>query len=189
MQWELVQLESQEYTSALIMKWDDREEAVLNMVKKCWAYADAVHGPTQAKFAAVETPVQKLKDKIEENCKKLREEIKDNLLPSPSSTDQKFWPQMQTSSRWREKIHPMSWAVLFPAWLWRKHELVGWKIYCCCGERDVWIAGQQDTERKFFKKEAAPVACSQTAKYDDDMSNPLKETSKTYAQGKKKNWV
>lgn len=39
------------------------------------------------------------------------------------------------------------------------------------------------------KWEAAPVAFSQTARYDDedDMSNPLEKTSKTYAQGKKDN--
>ncbi|RMC18024.1 hypothetical protein DUI87_04902 [Hirundo rustica rustica] len=38
------------------------------------------------------------------------------------------------------------------------------------------------------KREAAPVACSRTARYDDDdMSDPLEGTSKTYAQGKKDN--
>ncbi|RMB96988.1 hypothetical protein DUI87_26568 [Hirundo rustica rustica] len=38
------------------------------------------------------------------------------------------------------------------------------------------------------KREAAPVARSRTARYDDDdMSDPLDGTSKTYAQGKKDN--
>ncbi|KAF4793364.1 hypothetical protein TURU_112098 [Turdus rufiventris] len=40
------------------------------------------------------------------------------------------------------------------------------------------------------KKEAAPLACSQTARYDDDdMSDPLEGASKTYAQGKKNNYA
>ncbi|XP_059729043.1 uncharacterized protein LOC132341481 isoform X1 [Haemorhous mexicanus] len=77
----LVRLGPHEYASALaIMKRDDGEETVLDMAKKLRACADAVHGPTHARIAAVETRLQRLEDKIEENHKKLREEIKEDLL-------------------------------------------------------------------------------------------------------------
>ncbi|RMC10885.1 hypothetical protein DUI87_12598 [Hirundo rustica rustica] len=63
----LVRLGPQEYSSALaIMKWDDTEETVLDMAKKLQAYADAVHGPTHARIAALEKHMQKLEDKMEE---------------------------------------------------------------------------------------------------------------------------
>ncbi|RMC11010.1 hypothetical protein DUI87_12202 [Hirundo rustica rustica] len=62
------------------MKWEDMEETVLDMAKKLRAYTDAVHGPTHARIAAVETRLQKLEDKIDENHKKLREEIRKDLL-------------------------------------------------------------------------------------------------------------
>ncbi|RMC22125.1 hypothetical protein DUI87_02998 [Hirundo rustica rustica] len=62
------------------MKREDMEETVLDMAKKLRAYADAVHGPTHARIAAVETHLQKLEDKIDENHKKLREEIREDLL-------------------------------------------------------------------------------------------------------------
>ncbi|RMC13001.1 hypothetical protein DUI87_10530 [Hirundo rustica rustica] len=66
--------------SIIIMKREDIEETVLDIAKKLRAYADAVHGPTHAKIAAVETRLQKLEDKIDENHKKLREEIREDLL-------------------------------------------------------------------------------------------------------------
>ncbi|OWK62569.1 Gag-Pol polyprotein [Lonchura striata] len=59
---------------------DERDETVLDMARKLRAYADAVHGPTHARIAAVEALLQKLEDKIEENHKRLREEIKEDLL-------------------------------------------------------------------------------------------------------------
>ncbi|RMC10174.1 hypothetical protein DUI87_12973 [Hirundo rustica rustica] len=72
----LVRLGPQEYSSALaIMKRDDTEETVLDMAKKLRAYADAVHGPTHARIAALETHMRKLEDKIEENHEELREDI------------------------------------------------------------------------------------------------------------------
>ncbi|RMC18047.1 hypothetical protein DUI87_04925 [Hirundo rustica rustica] len=77
----LIRLGPLEYASALaVMKWEDMEETVLDMAKKLRAYADAVHGPTHARIAAVETRLQKLEDKIDENHKKLREEIGEDLL-------------------------------------------------------------------------------------------------------------
>ncbi|RMB96967.1 hypothetical protein DUI87_26547 [Hirundo rustica rustica] len=63
----LVRLGPQEYSSALAkIKWDDTEETVLDMVKKLRTYADAVHGATHARIAALEMHTQKLKDKMEE---------------------------------------------------------------------------------------------------------------------------
>ncbi|RMC03499.1 hypothetical protein DUI87_20698 [Hirundo rustica rustica] len=55
-------------------------ETVLDMVKELRAYTDAVHGPTHARIAALETQVRGLADKMEENHKKFREEIKENIL-------------------------------------------------------------------------------------------------------------
>ncbi|RMC20408.1 hypothetical protein DUI87_01258 [Hirundo rustica rustica] len=62
------------------MKREDMEETVLDMAKKLRAYADAVHGPTHTRIAAVETRLQKLEDKIDENHKRLRKEIREDLL-------------------------------------------------------------------------------------------------------------
>ncbi|RMC03942.1 hypothetical protein DUI87_19279 [Hirundo rustica rustica] len=60
----LVRLGPQEYSSALaIMKRDETEETVLDMAKKLRTYADAVHGPTHARIAALETQVRGLADK------------------------------------------------------------------------------------------------------------------------------
>ncbi|RMC19119.1 hypothetical protein DUI87_03723 [Hirundo rustica rustica] len=70
-----------EYASALaVLKREDMEETVLDMAKKLRAYANAVHGPTHARIAAVETRLQKLEDKIDETHTKLRKEIRENLL-------------------------------------------------------------------------------------------------------------
>ncbi|RMC03701.1 hypothetical protein DUI87_19693 [Hirundo rustica rustica] len=76
---------------ARVMKREDMEETVLDMAKKLRAYADAVHGPTHARIAAVETCLQKIEDKIDENHKKLREEIREDPSPNLSSADQRFW--------------------------------------------------------------------------------------------------
>ncbi|XP_077646932.1 tapasin-like [Lonchura striata] len=42
------------------MKREERDETVLDMARKLRAYADAVHGPTHARIAAVQTHLQKL---------------------------------------------------------------------------------------------------------------------------------
>ncbi|RMC19815.1 hypothetical protein DUI87_03380 [Hirundo rustica rustica] len=77
----LVRLGPLEYASALaVMKRDDTEETVLDMAKKLQTYADAVHRPTHARIAALETQMQGLADKMEENHKKLREEMKEGFL-------------------------------------------------------------------------------------------------------------
>ncbi|TRZ06275.1 hypothetical protein HGM15179_020832 [Zosterops borbonicus] len=62
----LVRLGPQEYASALaIMKQDDTDETMLDMVKKLRAYGNTVHGPAHARIAAVKTCLRKLEDKIE----------------------------------------------------------------------------------------------------------------------------
>ncbi|RMC21314.1 hypothetical protein DUI87_02175 [Hirundo rustica rustica] len=72
----LVRLGPQEYSSALaIMKRDETEETMLDMAKKLRTYADAVHGPTHARIAALEMRMRKLEDKIEENHKELKQDI------------------------------------------------------------------------------------------------------------------
>ncbi|RMC21133.1 hypothetical protein DUI87_01991 [Hirundo rustica rustica] len=69
----LVQLGPQEYSSALaIMKRDETEETVLDIAKMLRTYADAVHGPTHTRIAALETRMRKLEDKIKENHKELK---------------------------------------------------------------------------------------------------------------------
>ncbi|RMC09728.1 hypothetical protein DUI87_13515 [Hirundo rustica rustica] len=57
------------------MKRDETEETVLDMAKKLRTYADAVHGPTHARIAALETQVRGLADKMEENHKELKQDI------------------------------------------------------------------------------------------------------------------
>ncbi|RMC19606.1 hypothetical protein DUI87_03165 [Hirundo rustica rustica] len=72
----LVRLGPQEYSSALaITKRDETEETVLDMAKKLRTYADAVHGPTHARIAALEMHMRKLEDKMEENHKELKQDI------------------------------------------------------------------------------------------------------------------
>ncbi|RMC20087.1 hypothetical protein DUI87_00933 [Hirundo rustica rustica] len=66
----------QEYSSALaIMKQDETEETVLDIAKKLQTYADAMHSPTHARIAALETRMKKLENKIEENHKELKQDI------------------------------------------------------------------------------------------------------------------
>ncbi|RMC04027.1 hypothetical protein DUI87_19364 [Hirundo rustica rustica] len=61
----LVRLGPQEYSSALaIMKQDETEETVLDMAKKLRTYADAVHGPTHARIADLETQVEARENRV-----------------------------------------------------------------------------------------------------------------------------
>lgn len=59
-----------------IKKKNNREETVLDMVKKLQTYVNALHGPTHAKITAIKTWLQKLED----NHKKLKEEMKEGFL-------------------------------------------------------------------------------------------------------------
>ncbi|TRZ08288.1 hypothetical protein HGM15179_018819 [Zosterops borbonicus] len=185
----LVRLVPQEYTSALaIMKRNDREETVLDMAKKHQAYADAMHGPTHARITAVETCLQKLEDKIEENHKKLRDEIKEDLLQisagqsrgsgnkhrCPPDREKRYIPQGELWFFLRECRENMR------RWDGRPTAALA---------KQVLELKETKTQRGCStNKEAAPVACSRTTRYDDDdMSDPLEGTSKIYAQGRKDN--
>ncbi|TRZ06620.1 hypothetical protein HGM15179_020487 [Zosterops borbonicus] len=80
------------------MKRDDRKEIVLHMAKKVREYADAMHGPTHARIAALEICMEKLEDKIEENQKKLREEIKEDHLQISAVQIRSFGTKHRRSS-------------------------------------------------------------------------------------------
>ncbi|RMC20992.1 hypothetical protein DUI87_01847 [Hirundo rustica rustica] len=114
----LVRLGPQEYSSALaIMKRDDREEMVLDMGKKLRAYADAVHCPTHATIAVLETRMQKLENKIEENHKKLREEIKEDILQISAVQNPvelgKYLKERYHDGSKGEKMAAVSWALAY----------------------------------------------------------------------------
>ncbi|XP_053788900.1 uncharacterized protein LOC128782532 [Vidua chalybeata] len=176
----LVRLGPPEYASALpIMKREEVYETVLDMAKKLRAYADAVHGPTHARIAAVETRLQELEGKIEESRKKLREEIKEDLLQISAVQIRGPGTQRRRSFVGERRYTPRA-------------EL--WFFLCESGEnmrkwdrKPTAVLAQRIELKEGKKRKAAPVARSRTARYDDDMSDPLEGTSKTYAQGKKDN--
>ncbi|RMC05626.1 hypothetical protein DUI87_17711 [Hirundo rustica rustica] len=178
-----------EYASALaVMKREDMEETVLDMAKKLRAYGDAVHGPTHTRITAVETCLQKLEDKIDENHKKLREGIREDLLQISAVQIRGSGTQRRHSPGRERGYTPCA-------------EL--WFFLRDCGENmnrwdgkstaalAQWVCELKEGKAQrgsSTKREAAPVSRSRTARYDDDdMSNPLEGTSKTYAQGKKDN--
>ncbi|XP_074386551.1 uncharacterized protein LOC141726125 isoform X1 [Zonotrichia albicollis] len=178
----LVRLGPQEYASALaIMKRDERGETVLDMARKLRAYADAVHGPTHARIAAVETRLQNLEDKIEENHKKLREEIKEDLLQISAVQIRGSGIQGRRFPDGERRYTPRA-------------EL--WFYLRDCGENmrrwdrkpTAVLARRVRELKEATRRKAAPVARSRTARYDDDdLSDPLEGTSKTYTQGKNDN--
>ncbi|RMB99898.1 hypothetical protein DUI87_23678 [Hirundo rustica rustica] len=185
----LIRLGPLEYASALaVMKREDMEETVLDIAKKFRAYADAVPGPTHARIAAVETCLQKLEDKIDENHKKLREEIREDLLQISAVQIRGSGTQRRCSLARERGYTPRA-------------EL--WFFLRDCGENmnrwdgksmaalAQWVRELKEVKTQrgsSTKREAAPVSRSRTARYDDDdMSDPLEGTSKTYAQGKKDN--
>lgn len=180
----LVRLGPPEYASALaIMKRDDTYETVLDMAKKLRTYADAVHGPTHARIAAVETQLRKLEDKIEENHKKLREEIKEDLIQISAVQIRGPGIQRRRSFDGERRYTPRAelWAFLRES----GEDMRRWD-----GEPTAALAQRvRDLKRRgsITKKRAAPVARSRDVEHDDDMSDPLEGTSKAYAQGKKDN--
>ncbi|XP_063039305.1 uncharacterized protein LOC134434570 [Melospiza melodia melodia] len=182
----LVRLGPPEYTSALaIMKRDDTYETVLDMTKKLRAYADAVHGPTHARIAAVETQLQKPEDKIEENHKKLREEIKEDLIQI--SAVQIRGPGVQ---RWRSFDGERRYIPRAELWAFLRES--GEDMRRWNGKPTAALAQRvRDLKKRgsITKRIAAPVARRRDVKYadDDDMSDPLEGTSKAYAQGKEDN--
>ncbi|XP_059729002.1 uncharacterized protein LOC132341438 [Haemorhous mexicanus] len=181
----LVPLRPHEYASALaIMKRDERDETMLDMAKKLRAYADAVHGPTHARFAAVETRLQKLEDKIEENHKKLREEIKEDLLQISAVQIRGPSAQYRRSPDGERRYTPRAelWFFLHDS----GENMRRWdgKSTAALARRVCELKEDRTQRGSSTKRKPAPVAHSRTARYDDDddMSDPLEGTSKTYAQ-------
>ncbi|XP_068036774.1 uncharacterized protein [Anomalospiza imberbis] len=179
----LVRLGPPEYASALaIMKRDEVYETVLDMAKKLRAYADAVHGPTHARIAAVETRLQKLEDKIEESRKKLREEIKEDLLQI--SAVQIRRPAIQ---RKRSIVGERRYTPRAELWFFLRES--GENMRRWDGKSTAALAQRVRELKEGKKREAAPVARSRIVRHndDDDLSDPLEGTSKTYVSGKKDN--
>ncbi|RMB91428.1 hypothetical protein DUI87_32219 [Hirundo rustica rustica] len=168
------------------MKREDMEETVLDMAKKLRAYADAVHGPTHARIAAVETRLQKLEDKIDENHKKLREEITEDLLQISAV-------QIRGSGTQRRRSPARERGYTPRAELWFFLQDCGESMNRWDGKSTSalaqWVRELKEVKtQRGSSTKRAPVARSRTARYDDgDMSDPLEGMSKTYAQGKKDN--
>ncbi|RMB93244.1 hypothetical protein DUI87_30366 [Hirundo rustica rustica] len=153
----LIRLGPQEYASALaIMKQNDTE-TVLDMAKKLRAYADAMHGPTHARIAALETQMQGLADKMEENHKKLREEMKEGFLQISAVEVRGSGTTRKCSPDRKEKGIPQTKL---------------WVLFCECGENmKRWDRESTDALAQWLrdlldrrtmrgsstKKEAAPV--------------------------------
>ncbi|RMB97205.1 hypothetical protein DUI87_26307 [Hirundo rustica rustica] len=185
----LIRLGPLEYASALaVMKQEDMEETVLDIAKKFRAYADAVHGPTHARIAAVETCLQKLEEKIDENHKKLREEIREDLLQISAVQIRGSGTQRRRSPARERGYTPRAelWFFLRDC----RENMNRWDGKSTAALAQ-WVRELKEVKTQrgsSTKREAAPVSHSRTARYDDDdMSNPLEGTSKTYAQGKKDN--
>ncbi|RMC11929.1 hypothetical protein DUI87_11056 [Hirundo rustica rustica] len=185
----LIRLEPLEYASALaVMKREDMEETVLDMAKKLRAYADAVHSPTHARIAAVETRLQKLKDKIDENHKKLREEIREDLLQISAVQIRGSGSQRRRSPARERGYTPRAELWFFLRDCGENMNRWDGKSTAALAQRVRELKEVKTQRGSSTKREAAPVARSRTARYDDDdMSDPLEGTSKTYAQGKKDN--
>ena len=186
----LVRLGPHEYASALArMKQDDRDETVPDMAKKLRAYADAVHGPTHARIAVVETPLQKLEDMIEENRKKLREEIKEDLLQISAVQIRGSGTQRRRSPDGERRYIPRAELWFFLRDCGENMRRWDGKPTAALAQRVRELKEDKVQRGSSTKRKAAPVAHSRTTRYDDDgdMSDPLEGTSKTYAQGKKGN--
>ncbi|TRZ20353.1 hypothetical protein HGM15179_006776 [Zosterops borbonicus] len=185
----LVRLGPSEYASALaIMKREETDETVLDMAKKLRAYADAVHGPTHARIAAVETRLQKLEDKIEENHRKLREEIKEDFLQISAVQIRGPGIQRRRSFDGERRYTPRAELWFFLRESGENMRRWDGKPTAALAQRVCNLKEGRIQRGSLTKQRAAPVVRSQDVKYDDDdMSNPLEGTSKTYTPGKKDN--
>ncbi|RMC19965.1 hypothetical protein DUI87_00810 [Hirundo rustica rustica] len=169
------------------MKREDMEETVLDMAKKLRAYADAVHGPTHARIAAVETCLQKLEDKIDENPKRLREEIREDLLQISAVQIRGSGTQRRCSLGRERGYTPRAELWFFLRDCGENMNRWDGKSTAALAQRVRELKEVKTQRGSSTKREAAPVSRSQTARYDDDdMPDPLEGTSKTYAQGKRK---
>ncbi|KAF4804498.1 hypothetical protein TURU_007275 [Turdus rufiventris] len=183
----LVRLGPHKYASALaIIKRDEKNKTVLDIAKKLQAYADAVHGPTHARIAALETRLQKLKDKIKENHKKLKEEIKENLLQISAVQIKDPGIQRRRSPDGERRYTPRAELWFFLHNYGKNMRRWDGKSTAALAQRVCELKEGKTQRESSTKKKTAPIARRQIAKYDDDnMSDPLKRTSKTCAQGKK----
>ncbi|XP_058709019.1 uncharacterized protein LOC131586178 [Poecile atricapillus] len=134
-----------------------------------------------ATIAAVETRMQNFQDKIEENLKKLRED----LLPVSAVQTRSPGTQRRSSPDREKWLRADLWFFLRDS----GENMKRWdgKSTAALAKRVHELEDSKTQEGYSTKKKAAPVACSQTDKYDDDMSDSLEGTSKTYTQGKKDN--
>ncbi|TRZ12790.1 hypothetical protein HGM15179_014314 [Zosterops borbonicus] len=188
--WKLVRLGPSEYASALaIMKQEETDKTVLDMAKKLRAYADAVHGPTHARIAAVETRLQKLKNKIEKNHKKLREEIKKDFLQISAVQIRSPGIQRRRSFDGERRYTPRAELWFFLRESGENMRRWDEKPTAALAQRVRNLKKGRIQRGSLNKQKAAPVIRSQDVKYDvnDDMSDPLERTSKTYTPGKKDN--
>ncbi|RMB92909.1 hypothetical protein DUI87_12073 [Hirundo rustica rustica] len=99
----LVRLGPQEYSSALaIIKRDETEETVLDMAKKLRTYADAVHSPTHARIAALETQYKTTRDAVIPIHKMIRElETQGVVSKTHSPFNSPIWPVRKSDGEWR----------------------------------------------------------------------------------------
>ncbi|RMC00749.1 hypothetical protein DUI87_22432 [Hirundo rustica rustica] len=162
------------------MKREDMEEMVLDMEKKLRAYADAVHGPTHARVAAVETRLQKLEDKIDENHKKLREEIREDLLQISAVQIRGPGTQHRCSLGRERGYTPCAELWFFLQDCGENMNRWDGKSTATLAQRVHELKEVKTQRGSSTKREAAPVARRRTARYDDDdMSDPPERTSKS----------
>ena len=80
-----------------MMTWNDRDKTVSSMVRRLREYADTVHGPTQAKIAAVEKSLSETIQKMEDRMDRTQEGAERGPSPKRISADQRPCYQKQTS--------------------------------------------------------------------------------------------
>ncbi|RMB99593.1 hypothetical protein DUI87_23846 [Hirundo rustica rustica] len=162
----LIRLGPLEYASALaVMKREDMEETVLDMAKKLRAYADAVHGPTHARIAAVETRLQKLEDKIDENHKKLREEIREDLLQISAVQIRGSGSQRRRSPATERGYTPRAELWFFLRDCGENMNRWDGKSTAALAQRVLELKEVKTQRGSSTKREAAPVARSRTARH------------------------
>ncbi|RMC21828.1 hypothetical protein DUI87_02698 [Hirundo rustica rustica] len=131
---------------------------------------------------------RKLEDKIDENHKKLREEIREDL-PQISAVQIRGSGTQRRHSPARERDYtPRAELWFFLRDCGENMNRWDGKSTAALAQRVRELKEVKTQRGSSTKREAAPVACSRTARCDnDDMSDPLEGTSKTHAQGKKDN--
>ncbi|RMC19569.1 hypothetical protein DUI87_03127 [Hirundo rustica rustica] len=182
----LIRLGPLEYASALaVMKREDMEETVLDMAKKLRAYADAVHGPTHTRITAVETRLQKLEDKIDENHKKLREEIREDLLQISAVQIRGSGTQGRCSPGRERGYTPRAELWFFLQDCGENMNRWDGKSTADLAQRVHELKEVKTQRGSSTKREAAPVAHSQTARGSQDFTLVEADVSLTGKEWKK----